>query len=96
MHCVGVALLGKVSSHPLTKLSRMATPSSPALKRSQASRGHLGDTSPRRARRGSVVHFDEITAIFDDTLHQVGTLRSELEPELEDEEQGGAERCGMT
>lgn len=81
----------------------MASPTSPALKRSQGTRGHHhqvpGNTSPRRGRRGSAVHFDEITSIFPlgrggdslpDTQHHAGTLRSEPE---EDEDQSGAERC---
>lgn len=82
----------------------MATPSSPALKRTQATRGHHhqvpDDSSPRRGRRGSGVHFDEITSIFpfdrggdslpSDPHHHAGTLRSEPE---EDEDQSGAERC---
>lgn len=77
----------------------MATPSSsPALlKRGQATRGHhhhhaTGDGSPRRGRRGSAVHFDEITSIYpvDTPQQDVGTLRSDAE---EDDDQGGAERC---
>ena len=78
----------------------MATPSSPALKRSQAARG-LGvhAPSPRRGRRGSAVHFDEITSIyplepgndvFPDTQQLVGTLTSEPE---DDDDQAGSGKC---
>lgn len=76
----------------------MATISSPTLKRTQATRHHGPiNISPRRVRRGSGVHFDEITSIFPldrvdsvpDSQHHAGTLRSEPE----EEDQIGAERC---
>lgn len=82
----------------------MATPSSPALKRSQATRGPHnlpGNPSPRRGRRGSAVTFDETTSIFraPADVHNglstsgpdLGTLRSE--PEEEEEELGGTDSC---
>ena len=86
-------------------VSEMATPSSPALKRRQATRGVSiadGSPSPRRGRRGSAVKFDETTSIFrlgepglvgetnGTDQHHVGTLRSEPE---EEEEQGGSDHC---
>ena len=59
-----------------------------ALRRSQAIKGSSGfynvseKTSPRRTRRGSSVHFDEITSIYpadesNDPHHQLGTLRGD-------------------
>ena len=79
----------------------MAAPTvtSPTLKRTQATRHHGPvNISPRRGRRGSGVHFDEITSIFPldrvdslpDSQHHAGTLRSEPE---EEEDQIGAEKC---
>ena len=74
----------------------MATPSSPALKRSQATRGfhNAGHISPRRGRRGSAVTFDAITSIYplDEAgdSHHLGTLASEVE---EEDEQSGSNRC---
>lgn len=86
----------------------MATPSSPALRRGQAVRGNAvsrgnGRLSPRRGRRGSVVHFDEVTSIYppeddpSDPQYRQGTLRPE--PTEEDyrgheyEEHGPSRRC---
>ncbi len=85
----------------------MATPSSPspALRRGQAVRGNPNNrVSPRRGRRGSVVHFDEVTSIYQagaendssDRQHLQGTLRRE--PAEEDygheyEEHGRSKRC---
>lgn len=71
---------------------------SPALKRSQAARG-ANAASPRRGRRGSAVHFDEITSIyplepgndvFPDSQQLVGTLTSEPE---EDDDLAGSGKC---
>ena len=88
----------------------MATGSSPALRRGQAVRGNAGYSrgegrvSPRRDRRGSVVHFDEVTSIYpagieadnSDPQHLQGTLRGEPTEEEysgHDEDHSPSKRC---